>query len=252
MKQQANKILENAFGKEIAKNLIDSFVEIQENFFIKKWKIAELDAGHFVESVRRAIELELFKSFTPFGKKLPDFNDATIKSYELASGDETYRILIPRVLKSIYNIRNKRGVGHVGLVSPNEMDATLILYSIKWVLAELIRLKSKLSIKDTQTIVSEIVERQIELVWEPKNGLKRILNTNISASNKILIHLFEENFLSENELIKRIEYKNPTDFRKILKRLHTLRLIEYSSTSCEITPKGIILAEKEILSKKMF
>ena len=60
MKQIANKILERAFGPEIAQHALNSYQEIQENFVLEKWKPSELDAGHFVEAVRRAVEKELF------------------------------------------------------------------------------------------------------------------------------------------------------------------------------------------------
>lgn len=122
-------LFEQSFNKEISENLIGSFSEIESNFIIKKWKPSELDAGHFVETVRRIIELKLFNKYTPFNQNLPHFNDPELQRYERQSGHESYRMIIPRILKAIYNIRNKRGVGHTGDISPNEMDATLILYS---------------------------------------------------------------------------------------------------------------------------
>ncbi|MBB3083292.1 hypothetical protein [Geodermatophilus sabuli] len=41
----------------------------------------------------------------------------------------------------LYDIRNNRGVGHAGAdVDPNHMDATVVLYQSKWLVAELVRL----------------------------------------------------------------------------------------------------------------
>ena len=153
-----------------------------------KWKPSELDAGHFVEAVRRVIELRLTGSFTPIGKGLSAFNDKTLKAYESASGDQSYRVLLPRVLKSIYNIRNKRGVGHLSGFSPNEMDATLILYSAKWVLAELVRLESGLSIDETQSLVEEIVERRMELVWRD-GEIVRVMDPSMKATDQAMVLL---------------------------------------------------------------
>lgn len=254
MKKVINNILETAFDQEIAKNILSAYQEIQENYILQKWKPSELDAGHFVESVRRAIEKELFSNYTLFNQKLSNFDDGVIKRYEQASGDESFRILIPRALKSIYNIRNKRGVGHVSSVSPNEMDATYLLYTVKWVLSEIVRIKSSLSIDETQKIVDEIIERQIELIWEAKSSnIKRILNPKIKTSKQVLIFLLKENQLSEDELIKRTEYKNNTNFTKLLKYLHKKRLIEFTvGNMCEITTLGIMEAEKIlILNKKI-
>ena len=250
MRAKINKILGSAYDKEIVKNILSSYIEIQNNYLLKKWKASELDAGHFVESVRRAIELELFGSYTPFSKNLPRFNDAVLKKYEQGKGSESIRILIPRVLKSVYNIRNKRGVGHVGAISPNEMDSTLILYSVKWVLSELIRIKSTLSIQETQKLINDIVQRQIELLWET-GKIKRVLDPKMPAVKQVLVLLLDQSPLYEDKLLDYIEYKNKTNFRKLLKYLHKKRLIEYRKDRfCEITPLGIKEAEKIILGKK--
>jgi len=253
MRQKVNKILKDSYGQDVATNVLTSYYEIQNNFIIKKWKPSELDAGHFVEAVRRILEFELFGTSTPISKKLENFNDAVLKRYEQATGKhESFRILIPRVLKSIYNIRNKRGVAHVGNISPNEMDSTYILYSVKWVFSEIIRLKSQLSFQKTQDLVNLIIERQIELLWK-KGDIKRILDPKMSARNQVLILLYDKSPLYKNALLEVIEYRNPTDFcNKVLRSLHKKRLIEYQKNGfCHITPNGVIEAENILLSKKI-
>lgn len=124
-------ILKSRYPNDVVRVIIDAYREIEGNYILGKWKASELDAGHFVEGVRRALESELFGSFTPIGVDMPKFHDGELKKYEQATGDESFRILIPRALKAVFNIRNKRGVGHVGAISPNEMDATYILYTAK-------------------------------------------------------------------------------------------------------------------------
>ncbi len=240
-------ILKTASDDKLANEIINSYKEIVENFIIEKWKYAELDAGHFVEAVRRFLEIKLFGKYTPINKKLSNFSNTVLTAYENAKGDESYRMLIPRTLYSIYTIRNKRGAGHLTGVSPNEMDATFILYSVKWVLAELVRLNSTLSPDETLALISSIVERQIDLIWK-KDDVVRILNTNIPKRQQVLVLLYDENTQSEEELRKAIEYSNPTNFRKVLKGFHKERFLEYESKHkiCTITPKGLCAAEKII------
>jgi hypothetical protein len=51
------------------------------------------------------------------------------------------KVQIPRVLLALYEVRNNRGVGHVGgEVNPNHMDASMVLHSSKWLVAELVRI----------------------------------------------------------------------------------------------------------------
>lgn len=247
---KVQSILENAYDAEIANKIIDSYREIESNFFLEKWKPSELDAGHFVEAVRRLIEKELLGSYTPFSSKLSNFSDAVLKQYEQNQGHESFRLLIPRVLKSVYNIRNKRGVGHIKDISPNEMDSTLILYNVKWVLSEIIRLKSNLSIEETQKLIDEIVERKIDIIWK-ENDFRRILDQKISAKDQVLILLYDNSPQNIESLRSTIEYKNKSNFKTLIKKLHSSREIEFKSNGeCLISPKGIINAEKRIYAIK--
>lgn len=239
--------LKKRFPADICEALLTAYKEIEENFFIQKWKATELDAGHFVEASRRLIEQELFGTYTPLGKGLANFNDVELRRYENATGEESLRILIPRILKSIYNVRNKRGIGHLGLISANEMDSTLILYSVKWVLAEFVRLATGADPNVTQRMIDSIVERRVGVLWKV-GGIQRVLEHKMPAKDQILVLLFDSSPKSDTELQQIIEYKRVGDFKKILKSLHTQRLIEFSSNGqCLITPKGLPIAENTLL-----
>ncbi|QFZ82872.1 hypothetical protein GFK26_08915 [Variovorax paradoxus] len=239
--------LKAKFPTDVCDALLAAYKEIEESFSLQKWKATELDAGHFVEASRRLIEQELLGSYTPIGKSLPGFSDAELKKYENAAGDESLRMLIPRVLKSIFNIRNKRGIGHLGLISANEMDSTLILYSVKWVLAEFVRLATGADPSATQKMIDSIVERRIGVLWK-QDGITRVLENKMEARDQVLVLLFDSNPLAENELQKITEYRNTTNFRKILKRLHNSRMIDWTvGGKAFITPKGSAAAEAVIL-----
>ena len=246
--KEIKALLEKKFPTELVDPLLQTFKEIQANYSLRKWKASELDAGLFVEAVRRIVELALTGKFTPLGTSLPNFSDVVLKQYEQAPGDESFRILIPRVLKATYNIRNKRGAGHLTGVSPNEMDATFILYSSKWVLAELVRLASGLAPEKTQALVDQIMERQIELLW--KSGtVTRVLETRLRTREQVLVLLYDDSPRADSELQRIVEYTNVTNFKKILRDLHANRIIEYGAGgACVITPKGIAAAEDIINS----
>jgi hypothetical protein len=242
-------ILKTAYQADVVDALLQAYTEVENNYALGKWKPSELDAGHFVEAARRMLEYKLFGSATPIGSQLPNLNDQEMTRYEKATGDDALRILIPRVLRSIYGIRSKRGIAHMGAVSPNEMDATLILYSTKWVLAEFLRLASGMSPADTQKAVDTIIERRLSVLWK-HNGLTRVLPA-ISARSQVLVLLYDENSQSAERLQAAVEYRNVTLFKSILKELHRKRFIEYDADNmCTLTTKGITEAEKILLKIK--
>lgn len=249
MRELILNILTDASDATLAKCLVNAYVEIEENFAIKKWKASELDAGHFVEAMRRFLELKFIGSYTPLSKQLAPFNDAILKGYEQSSGNESYRILIPQILKAIYSIRNKRGVGHLATISPNEMDATVILYSSKWILAEVIRIESQLSLKESEGVIKKLIQRQIETIWI-ENDIERILNTKFSVSAKVLVLLLVDSPRTAKDLQNIIDSKDTKYFRKVLVKLHNERLIEYKNDSCYISPLGLIKAEELILNEQ--
>lgn len=228
---------------ELVDALLDALDEIQSNFAHRRWKASELDAGHFVEAARRVIEHRLFSAYTPIGKSLSTFNDKLLVQYEQAAGDESYRILVPRVLRAIYGIRNKRGVGHLGLISPNEMDATFILYSVKWVVAEMLRLESGLSADETQAAIQMIVEREVPLLWK-QGSIVRVARKGVPAREQVLLFLYDKSPQHSEELRVQCEYDNPSNFRKILKRLHDDKFIFLApDTSCVLMPLGVAAAQ---------
>jgi hypothetical protein len=241
-------ILKSGFDAAIVKAAVDAYREILGNYTLQKWKPSELDAGHFVEAIRRALDLELTGSYTAFSKTLPPFDDNALRHYEQQSGHESYRLLIPRALKAIYNIRNKRGVAHISDISPNEMDATFILYTVKWILAELVRLKSGLSVPETQKLIDAIVERQSALIWK-EGGITSILVPRMKARDQILVLLYNRSPITDQELQRVVEYSNITNFKKILRTLHNDKLIYYHADGkCRISPQGLTAAE-EIIQK---
>jgi|ERR1700722_12073501 len=235
-------ILKATYPVDVVDALVAAYLEIESNYALRKWKASELDAGHFVEAARRMLESRLFGTHTAIGTDLPKLNDREMQRYESGTADDAFRILIPRVLRSIYGIRNKRGIAHAGPVSPNEMDATLILYSAKWVFAEFLRQTSGMSVAETQKAVDAIIERRLSVLWKHE-GLTRVL-TNVGTREQVLILLYDENGQPIERLQNAVEYVNGTNFRKIVKRLHSARFLEFASDGvCMISPKGISEAE---------
>ena len=249
MESKVKEIIEVASDDVLADHIVGSFREVERNYFLKSWKTSELDAGHFVESVRRFLELKLIGKYTPIGRSLSNFDAKTMQKYMDAKGNDSYRIHIPRLLLAIYGIRNKRGVGHIAKISPNHLDATFILSSVKWILAELIRINSSHEAGETSKIVERIVDRSMEGVWEDAD-ITRILVEGLSLKEKIVFLLYATSENLESRIFEIIEISNRGYFRKTLKGLHSERLIEYKPNGeCILSPKGSAYAEEIILKK---
>ena len=231
--------------------LFESFNEIVRNFREHRWEPSELNGGKLCEVVYTILKGYINGTFPSSPSKPRNMVDAC-RALEQASSsiNRSVRIQIPRILMALYEIRNNRGVGHIGGdVNPNHMDAIAVLYMSKWVLAEIIRIFHNIDTLTATSTVDVIVDRIIPIIWEV-DGKLRVLKPGLSTRNKILVILYKLNgAIPDSKLISWIEYSNPTTFRNvILSKLHNDNLIEYNKQthSVEISPLGNRYVEQSI------
>jgi hypothetical protein len=92
-----------------------------------------------------------------------DYRELEKKSKTGKPGDHSMRVRIPRMLPALYDIRNNRGVGHVGGdVDSNLMDATAVYSMASWILAELVRAFHAVKTTDAQAAVDALVSGNCE------------------------------------------------------------------------------------------
>lgn len=233
-----------AYPNELIESLLTSYENALVEYKKGHWQYFGNEVGQFIEVARRIIEYQLNGTYTSLTDKLSIFNEKLLMDFERKGSEisEVYRIVIPRILYAMYCLRNKRGMIHKSHIDPNKMDATVLLGNTKWVLAELFRIVSTLSFDETEKIVDSIMCRETSIIWDTGTTL-RVLNAKMSARDKILCLLYTKNNQSENDLRNSIEYKNVSEFRKILKALHKEKMIEYTVEKCSISPVGIKKAE---------
>jgi len=78
MKDAILRIIQNASDEKLSREILNIYEEIEKKYFIKEWKLSELEAGHFVEAIRRFIELKLFGQYTKIGTNLTSFNSSIL------------------------------------------------------------------------------------------------------------------------------------------------------------------------------
>lgn len=246
-------LLFSALPAPLVKNLDKSYTEIKTNFTQRRYEPSELNGGKFCEIILRILEWHTSpsKSFTAFGSKIRDFGQATRKFESLTSFPDSVRFHIPKILNSLYDIRNKRGVGHVGGdVDPNHMDALFVVSAADWILAELVRLFHNISVNEADAIVEALISKKVSVVWEVA-GKKRILDPRLKYPERTLLLLYDSypKALRDDTLCEWTEYTNPAIYRtKLLKPLHKKKLIEYdiNSGDVHISPTGLRQVEEKI------
>src|SRR2546422_11519492 len=93
---------------------LGSYREIKENFYLGKHEPSELNGAKFCEVIARILEHEARGTFTPLGTSIKNMGDKLRAFENDENANDSVRFHIPRVANAVYNIRNKRGVGHIG------------------------------------------------------------------------------------------------------------------------------------------
>jgi hypothetical protein len=235
--------------------LLNTYNAILKNFRESRWEPAELNGGKFCETVYCILKGHVDGAF-PAGPSKPANMVDACKAFEQVDGTKfsrSIRIQIPRMLVALYEIRNNRGVGHIGGdVNPNHMDSIAVVQMVKWILAELIRVFHGVSADEASAAVDALVDRSSPLVWEV-NGVRRVLSPGMPYREQVLLLAYHTvGPVLDSNLFAWIEHPDFRDFkRKVLRKAHDERLIEYDSGSGRVylSPAGVQQVEKYLLAQ---
>lgn len=230
--------------------LLEEYQHIVQSYMERKWLPSELSGGRFCEIVYTILGGHATGTYPATLSKPGNFVNACRLLENNASVPRSFQILIPRLLPALYEIRNNRGVGHVGGdVDPNLMDASAVLAMVNWIMAELVRVYHQLPTDEAQKVTDLLAERRIPVVWQV-GQIKRVLNTSLSLKNQVLLLICSSpTSVATDDLLIWTSYKNRRYFKRLLRDLHARRLVELSGdeASVEILPPGTKYVEDTLL-----
>ncbi|MBC7129301.1 MAG: hypothetical protein H5T45_06195 [Thermoplasmatales archaeon] len=249
--ENIKKILSGKIDADLVEHLLRRYKELKQKFFLGQYESSQLNSAKFVEVAFRILEYITKGSYTSFNREI-NINDLITYLENLPKDKypDSIRIHVPRILKSIYDIRSKRGVAHVGELNPNLMDATYVVSSCDWIMAEFVRLYYSNDATEAQKIINSIVERKVPIIEEFGEDIK-ILNPDLSVSDKILLILYKRhpNYVLTSDLKKWIKTKSPAHITTVLRWLDNEAKIYRKGKENIITRKGIDYVEKKLSTK---
>lgn len=172
---------------ELIDELLEAFAEAKRRFYRQDLRPSEIEGARFSEAVFRVLQWRATGAYTSVDKALPSV-DKMMTTLLNAQGNDSVRIHIPRTLRLIYDVRNKRDVVHLGGIDPNEQDATLVVRNMEWVLAELVRMYHNVSPAKAHRIIVDLVSKDVPLI-QVFDGFPRILKQ-LRSSEHFLVLLY--------------------------------------------------------------
>ena len=174
---------------ELVEELVEAFAEAKRRFYRDDLRPSEIEGARFSEAVFRILQWATTQTYTALGKTLPSVDTMMNTLVNSQVINDSVRIHIPRTLRLIYDVRNKRNVAHLADgIDPNQQDATMVVRNMEWVLAELVRLYHNISAKEAHRIIIDLVSKEVPLI-QVFDGFPRVLKQ-LKASDHFLVLMY--------------------------------------------------------------
>lgn len=192
MLQQVRQGLVASLNPALVDELLAAHQEAKRNFYLGGLRLGAVEGGRFCEAAFRLLQQRTTGTFDPLGTQLnTDRLMQQLGNLPAAQQPDAVRLHLPRALRMVYDIRNKRDNAHLADgIDPNLQDAGLVTAVIDWVLAEFVRLYHSVSANAAQEIVANIVTRVAPAI-EDFGGFLKVLRIDLGASDFVLLLLYQ-------------------------------------------------------------
>ena len=211
-----------AYDAKLVDELLEAYTEAKRNYYAGGLRLSAVEGGRFCEAAFRILQQRTTNAFTPLGKQLDTEKlISQLANTQPAAQPESIRLHIPRTLRLVYDIRNKRDAAHLADgIDPNVQDASLVIGAIDWVLAEFVRLHHSIPANEAQRVVETLVTRSAPVV-ESFGTFLKVLNPKLSAPNFVLVLLYQvgKQGATYEQLYEWVSPKMRSNMRTTLRRL---------------------------------
>ncbi|HMG87462.1 MAG TPA: hypothetical protein VK574_17140 [Terracidiphilus sp.] len=241
--------LVSRFPGKLVDELIDCYVEQKRNFYLGRMRPTEVEGGRFAEAAFRMLQHAAGLTVTPLGTQLN--TESIARSLEnLVIETDSIRFHIPRTLRVIYDIRNKRDAAHLADgIDPNLQDSSFVSSAMDWVLAEFVRFAKGVSPDKAFELVKAITIRRIPAV-EQFGDFVKTLRPSLGPSDRILLLLYHcaDVGATEAKLSSWLKPRQRVNLRRTLRDLeHSKDCIVLTGVNYRITRRGILAIESKKL-----
>jgi len=237
------------FPTILVDELLECYVEQKKNYYLGRMRPNEVEGGRFAEAAFRMLQHSAGVSVTPLGVQL-DTTSISRTLENMTNAADSVRFHIPRTLRVIYDIRNKRDAAHLGDgIDPNLQDSALVSAALDWVLAEFVRLARGVSPDRAFALVRAITIRRVPAVEQFGDFLKT-LRPSLGPSDRILLLLYHcaDAGATTAELSNWLKPKQRTNLSRTLTQLeHDKDCIVFTDGRYRLTRRGISAMESRHL-----
>src|SRR5215510_5131843 len=233
--------LATLIGAVLARELAADFVKIRRDCATKT--LERTSMGKFVETFVQCLQ----QIATGTYNAKPNVDEYLQKAEREMALPEGLRICAARIARSIYTLRNKRSIAHKNPIDPNAVDLALAHQCAAWIMAELIRSASGVTMAEAGALI-ELVQAPIGTLVEEIDGT-RLVHADVPLEGEILIllHSCYPERVAVPDVLKSMHTRNAGSVRNRLRDLRTKKLLHGDTkTGYRLTQVGHAAAVDQI------
>ncbi|WP_440709746.1 hypothetical protein [Herbiconiux sp. YIM B11900] len=243
-------LLASGIPADLVHELLEAFTESKRRYFLGDFRPNAVEGGRFSEAALRILQWQASGTYTALSDS--HFKAESVITFlsQQAAGSipDSVRLHIPRAIRVVYDIRNKRNTAHLSDgIDPNVQDAALVINTLDWILAELVRLHHNVSAGDAQELIEAIVSREVPMI-QVFDGMPRILK-DLPASDHCLVLLYwaGQRGTTRQELSDWLPVSMRTNLTRTLNQLHAKHKVHFTPPAVQLTRVG----ERDVEARKL-
>lgn len=234
--------LTDLLGSKLAKELTEHFIKIRQDYATKTLERAS--PGKFVETFVQCLQ-QMSTGNHDVKPNVDTYLNTRVENE--AALPDGLRFCGSRIARSIYTLRNKRNIAHKGEVDPNTYDLAFVHQGAAWIMAEMIRCASGITMEEAGALI-ELVQAPVGTLIEEIDGT-RLVHADVSTRVEILILLYSHypNRVAFADIQRTMNGRSAASVRSRLSELRTEKLIfGDTKTGYMLTKPGYAAAVAEI------
>ncbi len=234
--------LSGLVGPKLARELVDDFVKIRQDFATKTLERAS--SGKFVETVVQCLQRIATGSYDQQPAVDDYLKNKAEQDVRLPDG---LRICAARIARAMYTLRNKRNVAHKGQLDPNTIDLAFAHHASIWIMAELLRNAMSIKMQEAGELIA-FVHVPVGSLVEDLDGVRLVLaDVPVRTELLILLHSKYPSQVSVSEALNSLSRNAARTVRNRLRDLHNKKLAQGSAKDgYRLTQTGFTAAVAEI------
>lgn len=252
----SNKMILDKLSKVVADKLLNELLQeydmAKKFHFLEDWEKSILHASKFSELtlavIKNIVDNETIDiNNIHFDQLYNDFINRT----KVTGEDEILLLAIPRVVRTVYDIRNKKRVAHVKAIDPDLLDSQYCVSACDWTLAQFVMLYLESDPQEVSSIIYSLIEKQVPFVEQFEDGSMVILKENLTFKEQFMVGLYKLGLrVSKKELSRILKTYNQL-INSTAKNLEDEKLVHMNENGIILTKKGIRFVEDNLLKHQV-